>query len=147
MNKEKLHSTLIELQEQIIHDLKEKMSASQAVTDIDENDIIDPEDLSHQTESAELKLLFEQQLKKAEADLNLLNTINFTGKETVSPGALVKTEKFNFLIGHAIVPFDFEGMHIVGVSSDSPIYPEMKGKKAGESFSFSGNNYTIIEIL
>jgi transcription elongation GreA/GreB family factor len=40
-----------------------------------------------------------------------------------------------------------DGMHIVGISTDSPIYKEMKGKKNGDQFSVSGNQYTIKEIL
>jgi hypothetical protein len=45
------------------------------------------------------------------------------------------------------MPFDFEGKHIVGITIDSPIYPVMKGKNMGESFSHVGNDYTILEII
>jgi len=72
--------------------------------------------------------------------------IDFGTKNNVEPGAYVKTEKFNFLVGYATIPFDFEGNHIVGISTDSPIYKEMKGLKNGDSFRVSGNEYLIKEI-
>ena len=147
MNKEKLQHTLITIQQKAVLDIKERISSSQSMVDIDETDTVDPEDLSHQSESAEMRNLFQVQLRKAEEDLGTLMNLDFSEKDTVAPGALVRTEKFNFLIGHTSVPFDFEGYHIVGVSVDSPIYPEMKGKRKGDSFSYSGNSYIIQEIL
>lgn len=146
MNKENLQKKLLELQLISIDEIKEKIAAARSGADIDESDTIDPEDLSHQTESIELKNLFQQQLIKAENDLDVLKKIDFSAKDSAIPGALISTENFHFFLGYASVPFDFEGKRIVGVSVESPIYPEIKGKKAGDTFSFSEKNYTIIEI-
>lgn len=146
MNKENLQKKLIEIQLISIGELKEKISAAHSGADIDESDTIDPEDLSHQTESIELKNLFQQQLVKAENELDSLKKIDFSKKETAVPGALISTENFHFFLGFATVPFDFEGKRIVGVSVESPIYPEIKGKRTGDTFSYSEKKYTIIEI-
>jgi hypothetical protein len=146
MNKESLQQKLIELQRLAVEELKEKVEATRSVVDIDDNDTIDPEDLSHQTESAELKHLFDQQLIKAEGELESLKRIDFSKKEIAIPGAVVSTESFHFLLGFAAIPFEFEGKRIVGVSVDSPIYPEIRGKKAGDTFTYSNTSYTIKEI-
>ena len=146
MNKEKLQQKLFEIQHKSIEELKEKISASHSSADIDEDQTIDPEDLSHQSELLDLEKAFIQQLNKAENDLIILSKIDFTEKNCAEPGALISTENFHFFLGHAVIPFDFEGKHIVGVSIDSPIYPEMKGKRIGESFSYSQKKYTIIDI-
>lgn len=146
MNKKKLQQKLIEIQLKSIEKLKEKISASHSGADIDEDQTIDPEDLSHQSELLNLENVFILQLNKAENDLGVLSKIDFSEKSCAEPGALITTENFHFFLGHAVIPFDFEGKHIVGVSIDSPIYPEMKGKKIGESFSYSQKTYTIIDI-
>ena len=146
MNKQLLHQHLIKSQEEIIQDLREKIASSNGMVDIDETDTIDPEDLSHQTESGEMKQLFEKKLFRAEVELNQLKNLNVDQKSLVEAGAFVATEKFHFFVGHATMPFDFEGKHIIGISVDSPIFPTMKGKGNGDSFSHAGNDYKILEI-
>ena len=87
------------------------------------------------------------QLKKAKADLSELVDIDYSEKSVVEPGAFVQTEKFNFFIGFPTVPFDMDGLHIVGVSKESPIFPFLAGKKEGESFEFSGKKYVIKKLI
>jgi hypothetical protein len=147
MNKAKLQEKIIEIQTLIVSELKEKIDSSLSMIDIDETDTIDPEDLSHQSESLEMKNLFEQKLNKAQIELDTLLHMDFSEKNEAIPGALVTTENFHFLIGFAAIPFEFEGKRIVGVSIDSPIYPEIKGKVVGDRFSYSDNNYKILAIL
>jgi hypothetical protein len=86
------------------------------------------------------------QLNKEKGNLDKLKTIDFSAKEDVSCGALVKTDNFNFFIGLATVPFDVDGDHIVGISQESPIYAIMANKKEGAQFSFRGNDYKIEKI-
>lgn len=147
MNKVKLQEKIIEIQTLIVSELKEKIDSSLSMIDIDETDTIDPEDLSHQSESLDMKNLFEQKLNKAQIELDTLLHMDFSEKKEAIPGALVTTENFHFLIGFATIPFEFDGKRIVGVSIDSPIYPEIKGKVVGDRFSYSENNYKILAIL
>ncbi|TXI85766.1 MAG: hypothetical protein E6Q37_05700 [Crocinitomicaceae bacterium] len=146
MDKQALHAFLVESQQVIIRDLEEKIALDSSMADIDENDTIDPEDLSHQAESATLKQLFTQKLAKAKADLANLEQVDFSAKTSALPGAVVSTEKFHFVLGYAAIPFEFENKTIVGVSVDSPIFPEIKGKQIGDVFAYSDNTYTIVEI-
>ena len=64
MNKLKLQEKIIEKQQLLISELKEKIATSLSMVDIDESDTIDPEDLSHQSESLEMKNLFEQKYSR-----------------------------------------------------------------------------------
>jgi len=146
MDKEKLKNKLIEIQTTVVNEINEKIATTHSMVDIDETDTIDPEDLSHQTESLLTEQLFRIKLQKAENDLNLLEQINFDLKTEVEPGALIKTEMFHFAIATATVPFDLEGVHVIGISSESPIYSVMKGLKKGDKFNFSDKSYAILEI-
>lgn len=146
MDKKELQKKLLEQQLEVIKDIKSKIATSYTMADIDESDVIDPEDFSHQAESNEMKTIFEQKLKKAEADLSILDKMDFSTKETIEPGAIIATEKFNFFIGLAMIPFEFDTKMIVGISEESPIYKVMEGKKAGDTFSYSDNTYIILNI-
>jgi hypothetical protein len=146
MNKIDLKESIIESKKQLISELKEKIASSLTMVDIDESDTIDPEDLSHQSESLELKNLFEQKLKRAEIELDFLIHMDFSKKNEADKGALVSTESFHFLIGYATMPFEFDGKRIIGISVDSPIYPHIKGKIVGDNFSYSENKYKILKI-
>ena len=109
------------------------------MVDIDESDTIDPEDRSHQYESGEMEALVRTQLQKARIDFETLKSLDFGNKAIVEPGALVRTEKFNFIVGFPAIPFEYEDLNIVGISEASPIYQFMNGKKVNESFEFGGN--------
>jgi hypothetical protein len=146
MNKVILKNRLIEIQKTIINEINEKIVTTHSMVDVDESDTIDPEDLSHQTESMLTEQLFKVKLQKAENDLHLLDQISFDVKTKVEPGAFVKTEMFHFVVATATVPFDLEGIHVIGISSESPIYLEMKGLEKGDIFNFSDKSYTILEI-
>lgn len=146
MNKTELKEKLVEIQESIVKELEEKISATHSMVDIDEDSTHDPEDFSHQYESGEFEQLVRTQLNKAKVDLTTLMEMDFSSTDKVQAGAFVQTEKFNFIIGFPTVPFDMNGLHIVGVSKASPIYPFMIGKKAGDSFEFSGKKYVIQQI-
>ena len=146
MNKEHIKEMLFTMQENIIREFKEKVEVTHGVVDIDEDDIHDPDDYSHQYESAELEQLMKVQLNKSKRCLDLLKSIDFSPKTSVESGAYVETNKFNFFIGFATVPFDVDGKHIVGISMDSPICPIIRGKTEGDKFSFSGVDYVIEKI-
>lgn len=146
MNKENVKNKLFELQEILVKELEEKVSTTHSMVDIDEGDTMDPEDFSHQYESGEMEQLMKVQLNKEKGNWEKLKTIDFGPKTSVSCGALVKTNKFNFFIGLPTVPFDVDNTHIVGISNESPIYAIMVNKKEGDEFSFRGNDYKIEKI-
>ena len=146
MNKENIKAKLFQMQENIIMELSEKIETSHSMTDVDEDNTLDPDDYSHQFEASEMEQLIKVQLNKAKGNLERLKTIDFSPKTAVAPGALVQTPRFNFFIGFATVPFDSEGKHIVGISTESPIYSIMNGKKTGDKFSFCGIDYEISKI-
>ncbi|MDX2360267.1 MAG: hypothetical protein QNK23_05650 [Crocinitomicaceae bacterium] len=146
MIKENIKTKLFSMQENIIVELSEKVQMSHSLVDLDEDDTHDPDDYSHQFESAEMEQLMKVQLNKAKGGLEKLKSIDFSEKSTVQTGAYVETNKFNFFIGFSTVPFDVEGKHVVGISTNSPIFPMMSGKAAADKFSYCGINYEIETI-
>jgi hypothetical protein len=146
IDKIQLQNAMLTMYETIIHELKEELNSKDTLANIDEDNTIDPEDYSHQTESREMKMLLQKQLDKALFDYEKIKSIDFSEKQDASVGALVTTDMFNFILGVATTPFLFGNMQVVGVSTEAPIYRHLLGRKVGDTFQFSGNQYNINNV-
>ena len=67
--------------------------------------------------------------------------------ESVSFGAIVKTDKRIFFISVGIESFQIEGQTVFGISTEAPIYGAMKGKRKGERFSYRDVQYLIEAVF
>lgn len=146
MNKQEIKNHLIQQQVKLIEELKEQVATVHSQVDIDEEDVMDPEDHSHSFESNEMEQMIKVQRSRAERGLEILSSLDISPKFNVETGALIETERLCFFIGYATLPFEAEGTRIVGISTGSPIYNTMTGLNKGDSFSYAGNDYTITNI-
>ena len=146
IDKNALKKVMISNYEHIITELKEELATKKGSSDLDENDTLDPEDYSTQTVSNVMVDLLQEQIAKTKKDLERIQQIDFSPKEEAMVGAIVTTDMFNFFLGVATVPFLYEHKQIVGVSVSAPIFVNIKGKKVGDTFTFSGHLYTIHSI-
>lgn len=146
MQKEELKNKVVSIIEKNINLLREKAELTHSMVDIDELDVIDEEDFSHQFESNEIEGLIKNQINKEEESLRLLKSIDFGSKSECIPGAVINTADFNFIVGVPTIPFEYEGSQYVGISVNSPIYEVLRNAQIGEEFNFRGNNYTIESI-
>lgn len=144
--KTEILNELIKSQKSIIAQLVNELENLHVFADIDEDDVIEPEDLSHKVEASEAEILFSKQLNRARKDLSFLESNINTVASEVKPGAMVFTDKYIFFIGVATMPLDIKDKTVLGISAKAPIYGVMKAKKAGEVISFSGVTYKINEI-
>lgn len=147
MKKEEVLAQIRQAQQMIVEELSEKIATVHSMVDMDEDNTLDPEDYSHQYEAGEMEQLVRVQLNKARRQLEMFNSLDFTVKNRVSPGAYIETDQFNCLVAFATPPFHVDGKTVVGISVDSPIYASMLGKKAKDSFSFGGKTYQILQII
>jgi len=82
-------------------------------------------------------------------NLQLLSSLENTPSagDTVRNGSLVNTSKGIFYISISAGQLNVEDRQVFAISAASPIGKLLIGKKAGESFSFNQNEYTIQDIL
>ncbi|MDX1542314.1 MAG: transcription elongation factor [Christiangramia sp.] len=67
--------------------------------------------------------------------------------EQIDFGSLVETSENYYFISVALGKISLdEGSTVFAISTEAPIYQEMKGKKAGESFTFNGKEHKILEV-
>lgn len=147
MKKSDLLQEIIQRQKISVHEIEEKLATLHSMVDLDEGDVIDPEDRSHQKESSDLESITAEHLLKAKVDLFVLEKIENKTSDTVEPGAFVRTNRGSFFIGFASIPIEFENERITLISVVSPIYEHMKNLKVGDNFSFRDISYSILEII
>ncbi|UBM62956.1 GreA/GreB family elongation factor [Candidatus Sulfidibacterium hydrothermale] len=92
--------------------------------------------------------LFAQQLKQANTRLVTLQKIP-TDKEidTVEFGAIVITDKQKLFISVGMGKVELDGTVFYAISPRVPIFEAMRGKKAGDSFTFNGQTFRIEDVF
>jgi hypothetical protein len=147
MEKTIVKQHLIEQQEALIADLKTAIRNLTGVSDLDEGESILIDDLSHQGETQDLVLRMRQQLDNAQNELDHLNRLPTDPSDEALEGALVITDKAILYIGISAMHSTIGNHEVIGISTQSPIFCAMHGKKAGEQFRMGKKIYTIKEIL
>lgn len=102
---------------------------------------------SKDEEMIEDSRIMEPHLEFLQRELVVLDAVNpETQNEEVGVGAVVITGSLRFLVAVS-AQFNVGNEDFVGISAAAPIFEEMRGKKAGDKFSFNGNDYTITEVF
>lgn len=146
MKKSKVLEHLKEHQSGLVEELEEAVRFQAEAKDLDEEGTLDPEDFSHQVEQGDMEMRMRNQLSKAKNYLHLLDSLPNRESDVVSVGALVETDSLDFVIGIPTVALHIDEDIVMGVSSKAPIYRAMRGKKAGDEFSYGKRKYLIKKI-
>ena len=102
---------------------------------------------SKDEEMIEDSRIMEPHLEFLQRELVVLDAVNpETQNEEVGVGAVVITGSLRFLVAVS-AQFNVGNEDFVGISAAAPIFEAMRGKKAGDKFSFNGNDYTITEVF
>ena len=80
-------------------------------------------------------------------ELRILDDLNTNEQnEGIQIGSIVISNQRNFFIAIARM-FQVEGKSFTGLSEAAPIFTSMKGRTAGESFTFNGQHFDIIKVF
>lgn len=89
----------------------------------------------------------EKELSFAQKELTYLDEFDISAENTeVSPGAIVITNQLNFFIGISTDKIEIDGITIVGISTNAPIYASMKNLHQNDSFKFNETAYQIKDV-
>ncbi|MBT8295825.1 MAG: GreA/GreB family elongation factor [Gramella sp.] len=130
----------IEKYQKEMEQIRESMENNDAHTDYDEDDskgqlLGDFEKYAEYLDNS----------RKMKEKLSRIDRKHYT--EQIDFGSIVETSENYYFISAALgkIVLD-EGSTVYAISTDAPIFKEMKGKKAGESFKFNEKEYKIIEV-
>lgn len=88
--------------------------------------------------------------RKADAKTQLTQLQSLTPEQTnpiVAPGALVYTDNAIYYLAVNAGNFIIGGKKIFCISPASPIALQLKGKKAGDEFTFNGKQNKVLKIM
>jgi len=92
--------------------------------------------------------LFAQQLGQANTLLVTLQKIPLDKEiTTVEFGAVVVTNKQKIFVSVGLGKIELDGEFYYAVSPQVPIFQAMRGKKAGDTFTFNGQTFEIKEVF
>lgn len=86
----------------------------------------------------------------AVAEMELLQKLNFDNDalaDQAELGAVVLTDKETFFVSSSIEQFDVDGKTYLGLSTHSPLFKAMEGKRKGDQFGYNKVVYTIEELF
>jgi hypothetical protein len=61
----------------------------------------------------------------------------------VVPGAIVAFGGDHYVVGTVADEFACDGVTYEGISADAPLYAVIKGLRAGDSFTFNGQEHRV----
>ena len=143
MDKQKIKDALIALEKRHIDAAEMKYEDFLKGNLLDKTEVVDDDDQSHHRQSIEISDQLEEQAHVHVEHLEDINKISFEETDTVGPGAVVSVNGRCMIVAVSKPPFKVGDRDFLGISTQAPIYKELKGKKAGDSFTFNNLNFTI----
>lgn len=147
MDKAKLKQALIELELGHIHETEMNYEDFLKGNLLDNTDVVDDDDQSHHRQSIEISDQLDKQAHVHQDHLELIQKISFEETDTVGPGAVVSVNGRCMIVAVSKPAFNVDGRDFMGISTSAPIYASLKGKKAGDEFTFNNNNKFTIEAV
>lgn len=148
----------LELKKRLLAECVKKQT--QSVETVKEAMVLAEEGASEEQDTAEemvesfrIQCLIDREMyaKQLQEGMSAFSTLNMimTGKEndSVALGSVVITDKFRYFIGISLGKIELDGEVFFAISTNSPIYQAMAGKKKGESFTFRNQKYTIKDVF
>ena len=136
----------IEQQEHIASIAKQEMdSAQQQSNDYGAN--VDRYD-SYRTKMMRSRDMYAWQYSNAQTGVRYLqDLLKLPPFDTVEHGAVVITDRQNFLLSIGAGKFMVGNKVFFAISAQTPIYAALKGKKVGDTLVFNGQSQTIRDIF
>lgn len=132
----------------ILAEYRERIEDLRAVTL--ENDLAETASQTEGRRDADIELMntMGEKLEQVQRDLETLDQVEpQESHEEVRFGSVVHTDQRDLLVAVGVEEFDVDGRAYLGLSMRAPLYQAISGRRAGETVSFNGIDYTINEVF
>lgn len=143
MNKTAIREALLNLESERLAYSEQAYREYLAGAARDRTEPSDQDAESQEFESAEVANAFECPIHSYEAAIAKIKEIDFGRKATVSEGALIRFSGRWFIVAVASEAFKAEGVSIMGISTQAPIYQAIAGLRAEGWTTFNGKKIVI----
>ena len=144
INKAKLWTILMQLEALSI---AESTALYQSHLDTARLDLSEANDQRSQQEQSAVEAQgFEEQSHLHQKHRNVIEALPFGRTAVVEPGAVVNVNNRYFVIAVPTEVFSIDGIDIIGISVESPLYEAMAGLRAGEPFEFRQKTFVVADV-
>ncbi|MDW7693472.1 3-oxoacyl-ACP synthase [Flammeovirgaceae bacterium SG7u.111] len=146
--KKQAHAACLEMVNERVDTAKSAMDAAQAAANEDTKSSAGDK---YETGRAMMMLEKEKNAAQLEEAAKLKKVLIQLNPEKIctqiSPGSLFQTTTGFFYLAVGLGKIETESLSFFAISPASPIAQQLRGLKVGESTSFNGNTFKIIQVL
>lgn len=146
MNKSKILTEIAGVLQEHIRHIETSVTRYKLASEIDHDDVMDPEDLSRQAEASEMLQHFEQLLLQAKEQELFIKDHDNENYDSIVPGALIQTDSYYLYIGISVPSFQMDKKTVLTISENAPIYINIRGKKVGDTIKLGEHHHKILSI-
>jgi transcription elongation GreA/GreB family factor len=144
--KKELLNACIEHQKQSIN------TAQKAIASVQESVAEEKSSIEDSMESFRESLqnerdMYARQVQEGIDGLSVLNRINIVEHNTVKLGSVVKTNLHNYFVSISLGEIKADGEKYLAISTQSPLFQLLSGKKKGDTFQFRTQNIQILDVF
>lgn len=143
MDKELLKETMFLLEAHELKSAREHYLEYLKNARLDRSETVDDDEQAQAEIASRLSEALDDTAFDHFSKIEKLATIDFGPKMKVEEGALVKMGGRYFVIAVSTGRFTCDGNDVIGISIRAPIYAEIQGKRAGDTFTFNGRDLMI----
>jgi hypothetical protein len=113
----------------------------------DQDTIASQADHNEAAEQADMRSAMNRELEFLHFEMKMLNDLDLEKEyRSVEPGAVVVTDQRVFFISVSIEEVSVGDHKVFGLSTEAPIYAQMRGKVKGDSFTMNQHTYRILDL-
>lgn len=147
MDKQRVKQTMLKLEQQQFEASREAYLGYVSSAMLDRTEPIENDELAQATFARDLSEAFDQPVHAHADKIEKLKRIDFGPKSAVEEGAIVKVAGRQFVIAVATDRFTCDGVELIGISAEAPLYAAIEGKVAGETCSFNGRELKVDSVI
>jgi transcription elongation GreA/GreB family factor len=146
VNKAKLRTMLLQAEALSVAESTDPYQSNLDTARLDLSEPNDQGQRSQQEQSAVEAQRFEEQSHLHEKHRKVIEALPFDSTAVVEPGAVVNVNHRYFVIAVPTQVMSVDGIEIIGISSESPLYEAMAGLRAGDTFEFRQKSFVIADV-
>lgn len=145
--KEQIHSRCLEVVRERLHLIRDALKdAREGANEETKSSAGDKYETGRAMMQLESEKLYEQLGQAQQDELKLIRINPKISCDAVMEGALVETDQMNLYFALSVGKIALDGQEYMSLSTNSPLGEVSLGHKAGESFSFRGKTFHILNI-
>jgi hypothetical protein len=146
MDKLRVKQTMLDLEQEHFNASREAYLGFVASARLDRSEPIENDEQAQAEFASDLSEAFDQPVHAHADKFAKLQKIDFGPKNKVEEGAIVKMMGRHFVIGVATDKFECDGIELMGVSIEAPVFQAIEGKSTGDACIFNGRQFVIDSV-